>query len=60
MSMKWIAIGLSVCAAAQIALLIWGRHVRPDVLPMLRVTVAVALVGLVTPLRSMNMSEVRE
>ena len=46
MSMKWIAFGLSVCAAAQIALLIWGRHVRPDVLPMLRVTVT--LVGLVT------------
>ena len=33
MSMKWIAIGLSLCAAAQIALLIWGRHIKSDVLP---------------------------
>ncbi len=40
MSMKWIAIGLSLCAAAQLALLI-----RIDVLRMPRVAVAVALVG---------------
>ena len=45
MSMKWIAIGLSLCAAAQVALLIWGRYFRIDVLRMLRVAVAVALVG---------------
>jgi hypothetical protein len=45
MSMKWIAIGISLCAAAQIALLIWGRHVSTDVLRVLRVVVLVALVG---------------
>jgi hypothetical protein len=46
MSMKWIAIGLSLCAAAQVVLLIWGRHIRSDVLSGLRIAVAVALVGL--------------
>jgi len=46
MSMKWIAIGLSLCAAAQIALLIWGRHIKSDVLPGLRIAVVVAFVGL--------------
>jgi hypothetical protein len=45
MSMKWIAIGLSLCAAAQVVLLIWGRHIRSDVLSGLRIAVAVALVG---------------
>ena len=45
MSMKWIAIGLSLCAAAQIALLIWGRHLRSDVLSRLRIAVGVAFIG---------------
>ena len=45
MSMKWIAIGLSLCAAAQVALLVWGRHIRSDVLSGLRIVAAVALVG---------------
>ena len=45
MTMKWIAIGLSLCAAAQVALLIWGRHIRSDVLSGLRIAVAVALIG---------------
>ena len=45
MSMKWIAIGLSLCAAAQVALLIWGRHIRGDVLSGLRIGVAIAMVG---------------
>jgi hypothetical protein len=45
MTMKWIAIGLAVCAAAQVALLVWGRHIRTDVLGVLRVAVAIALVG---------------
>ena len=43
--MKWIAIGLSLCAAAQVALLIWGRHIRGDVLSGLRIGVAIAMVG---------------
>src|SRR5260221_1394689 len=46
MSMKWIAIGLSLCVVVQIALLIWGRHIRSNVLPGLRIAVVVALVGL--------------
>ena len=45
MTMKWIAIGLSLCAAAQVALLVWGRHIRSDVLSGLRIAVAVALVS---------------
>ena len=44
--MKWIAIGFSMCVVVQVALLIWGRHIRTDVLRMLRIAVAVALVGL--------------
>ena len=44
MTMKWIAIGLSLCAAAQVALLIWGRHIRSDVFSALRIAVAVALI----------------
>jgi hypothetical protein len=45
MSMKWIAIGLSVCAAIQVALMMWGSRIRSDVLSGLRIAVAVALVG---------------
>ncbi len=44
--MKWIAIGLSLCAVTLVALMIWGPRIRTDVLRGLRVGVSVALIGL--------------
>jgi hypothetical protein len=48
--MKWVAIGLSLCAVTQVALMIWGPHIRTDVLRGLRVGIAVALIGLASAL----------
>jgi hypothetical protein len=50
MSMKWIVIGLSLCAVTQVALMIWGPRIRRDVLRGLRVGIAVALIGLASAL----------
>jgi hypothetical protein len=50
MSMKWIAIGLSVCAVVQVALMMWGSCIRSDVLRGVRIALTVALIGLASAL----------
>jgi len=50
MSVKWIAIGLSVCIVVQVALMMWGSRIRSDVLRGLRVALTVALIGLASAL----------